>query len=202
MFTGIVQETGIVEAVSHKPEGSALRIKATNSVRSLDIGGSICTQGVCLTCVEISADSFLVDVGQETLRKTTLGDLQPGDRINLELPLRLSDPLGGHLVQGHVDGVGSVEGTYPEGEGQIITFRAPREILGTTIEKGSITIDGVSLTVFNVTDQSFQVSLIPHTLNVTTLGELKPGDRVNLEADLVGKYVARLINRPVEEDAQ
>lgn len=202
MFTGIVQEIGILEQVEHKASSITLHIKAAHAARSLEIGGSVCTQGVCLTCVERTGSSFVVDVGQETLRKTTLGAFEPGCKLNLELPVRLSDPLGGHLVTGHVDGIGTVEEIHQEGTGRLVTFRAPAEILRTTIEKGSITVDGVSLTAFGVTDRTFQVSLIPHTLRVTTLGGLHPGDRVNLEADLIGKYVARLTNGPVEEGVE
>lgn len=195
MFTGIVQEVGIVEQVRQTASGLSVQIKAPSAARSLTLGGSIATQGVCLTCVERSGGSFWVDISEETLRKTTLGELRKGDKVNLELPLRLVDRIGGHLVTGHVDGVGTVVDSQAEGAGRILTFEAPPQIMRYTIEKGSVAVDGVSLTAFHVTDRTFQVALIPHTLRVTTLGALRPGARVNLEADLLGKYVERLLSR-------
>lgn len=197
MFTGIVQEIGLVHEIRTKKEGLSLQIQAARAARSLQIGGSVAVQGVCLTCTERSGSTFWVDVSQETLRKTTLGSLQKAQRLNIELPLRLIDPLGGHLVTGHVDAVGTVEAVQPEGTGRLITFRSEESITQFTVEKGSITVDGVSLTAFDVTDSTFRVALIPHTLRVTTLGALQPGDAVNLEADLVGKYLARLAKHPL-----
>lgn len=199
MFTGIVQEIGLVQEIRHKNEGLSLKIQAARAARSLQIGGSVAIQGACFTCVERTGSSFLIDVSQETLRKTTLGQFKVGDRLNIELPLRLVDPLGGHLVTGHVDDVGQVQTVKHEGTSRLITFSASPSILRYTVEKGSITVDGVSLTAFNVTDDTFQVALIPHTLRVTTLGGLQPGDRVNLEGDLVGKYIERLLTRPLQD---
>lgn len=193
MFTGIVQEIGIIDAVLRGAQGLTFRIQAPRAARTLNVGDSVCTQGVCLTCVEKSGASFSADVSAETLRRTTLGGMKVGEKLNLELALRLADRLGGHLVSGHVDGVGQVVSIHNEGSGRVITFSAPESILRYTIEKGSVTVDGVSLTAYDISDSSFRVALIPHTLRVTTLGALRVGTAVNLEADLVGKYIERLM---------
>ena len=193
MFTGIVEEMGTVVAVHPTDQGLRLVIEARRSAAELGLGDSICTQGVCLTCVERNGDRFGVDVSAETLRRTTLGRLSPGDRVNLELPLRLNDRLGGHLVTGHVDGVGRLLSIVEEGESRLYTFEAPDEGARYLVQKGSIAVDGVSLTVAGLRRSEFDVALIPHTLRVTTLGSLRPGEPVNLEADLIGKYVARLL---------
>jgi len=195
MFTGIVQAVGVIAKSSTTKLGATFWIDAPEITRSLEVGDSVCTQGVCLTAVSLRGEAFCVDVSAETLRRTTLGAWAVGTRANLELPLTLSDRLGGHLVSGHVDGVGQVVAVEEEGAGRIVTFQAPPSIMRYTIEKGSVTIDGVSLTLFALEGDRFKVALIPHTLEVTTLGALKAGDRVNLEADMIGKYVERLMPR-------
>ena len=153
--------------------------------------------GVCLTATTVNAGSFRVDVMDETLRRTGLGDLRAGDRVNLELPLRAGDPMGGHVVQGHVDGVGTVESVAQEGFARVVGTAAAADLLRYVVEKGSIAVDGVSLTVAEVDGDAFSVSLIPETLERTTLGALAPGAHVNLEVDVLAKYVEKLVSRTV-----
>ena len=167
----------------------------TGLARELDEGDSIAVNGVCLTATAIEDGRFVADVMPETLRRSSLGPLGPGDRVNLELPLRPADRLGGHVVQGHVDAVGEVAAMRDEGNARLITIAAPPELLRYVVEKGSIAVDGVSLTVATLDERSFTVSLIPETLARTTLGEATPGRRVNLEADVLAKYVERLVSR-------
>jgi riboflavin synthase len=182
MFTGIVREVGRVVEF----DGLRLVVDAATKAES---GDSIAVEGVCLTVLDGSRLAF--DVVPETLSRTTLGGLRPGDRVNIEPALRVGDPLGGHNVQGHVDGIGHVRSI-----GEPVWIDAPGEILRYCIEKGSITVDGVSLTIAAIDDAGFAVALIPHTLTATTLGELEPGDPVNLEADVLAKYVERLLEAP------
>jgi riboflavin synthase len=157
------------------------------------VGDSVSLDGCCLTAVAIEGGVMSFEAVAETLRRTTLGDRAAGDRINVEPAMRMSDRLGGHIVQGHVDGVGSVAAVAPDGDGVLVTFEAPAAVLRYMIEKGSVCVSGVSLTVTACDEDSFAVALIPHTRAVTTLGALAPGARVNLEADLVGKYVEKLV---------
>jgi riboflavin synthase len=185
MFTGLVASTGTVEAA-----GARLRI-ATPLTAELERGDSIAVGGVCLTAVAIENGTFEADVMEETLKRSSLGSLKPGDPVNLELALRVGDRLGGHFVQGHVDATGTVESVEPREHSTLIGFAAPADVLRYMVEKGSIAVDGVSLTVVNVGERSFSVSLIPETLERTTLGALEPGDLVNLEADMLAKYVVR-----------
>ena len=184
MFTGIVEELGVVSSLA----GGRLRIAATTVLDDAAIGDSIAVSGCCLTVVEAGDGWWEADVSDETLARTTLGSLAPGDPVNLERPMRLSDRLGGHLVQGHVDGVGEVVRPAPE-----LAVRAPEALWPYLVEKGSVTVDGVSLTVVDVLDDGFTVAIIPHTSAVTTLGRLGAGDRVNLEADVIAKYTERLL---------
>jgi riboflavin synthase len=184
MFTGIVEELGEVAAA----DGGQLRIAATTVLEDAKTGDSIAVNGCCLTAVEFGPGWWRADVTDETLRRTTLGGLVPGDRVNLERPVRVSDRLGGHIVQGHVDGVGEVVEPAPD-----LRVRMPRPLLRYVVEKGSVAIDGVSLTVVDVLDDGFTVALIPHTTEVTTLGLRRPGDKVNLEVDVTVKYVERLL---------
>ncbi|HEX8802932.1 MAG TPA: riboflavin synthase [Acidimicrobiales bacterium] len=186
MFTGIVEELGEVASVA--PGGGRLRVAATAVLEDAKIGDSIAVDGCCLTVVEIGPGWWEADVSGETLRRTTLGGLAPGARVNLERPVRLSDRLGGHIVQGHVDGVGEVVEPVPD-----LRVRMPRPLLRYVVEKGSVAVDGVSLTVVEVLDDGFTVAVIPHTTEVTTLGRRRPGDRVNLEVDVTVKYVERLL---------
>jgi riboflavin synthase len=189
MFTGIVRELGAVTSF----DGSRLVVKAPETAANAGVGDSVSVAGVCLTNVEATDGQLSFDVVPETLARTALGGLEPGDAVNIEPSLRVGDQLGGHVVQGHVDAVGRVRSVTPDGEGRRVWIDAPEEVLGYCIEKGSIAVDGVSLTVAALDDESFEVALIPHTLAVTTLGRLQPGDEVNLEADVLGKVVERLV---------
>jgi riboflavin synthase len=189
MFTGIVRELGSVEAF----DGSRLVVAAIETAASAGVGDSVAVAGVCLTVVERDKGRLAFDVVPETLSRTALGRLEPGSSVNLEPSLRVGDALGGHVVQGHVDGVGRVRSVTPEGDGRRAWIDAPETVVRYCIEKGSIAVDGVSLTVAAFDDEGFEVALIPHTLAVTTLGSLEPGDEVNLEADVLGKVVERLL---------
>jgi riboflavin synthase len=189
VFTGIVREVGTVAAF----DGSRLVVMAPETAAHLAVGDSVSVAGVCLTVVRSDEGGVAFDVVPETLSRTALGDLQAGDSVNLEPSLRVGDPLGGHVVQGHVDAVGRVRSITPEGESRRVWFEAPEAILRYCLEKGSIAVDGASLTVAALDDDGFEVALIPHTLEVTTLGALEPGDEVNLEADVLAKVVERLV---------
>lgn len=191
MFTGIITDIGTV--VARETRGDThFRIRTSYDTASIAIGASIACAGVCLTVVQKGADWFAVDVSAETLSRSMLGGWKEGSTINLERSLKVGDELGGHIVSGHVDGVGEVVATRIEGESLRIDFRAPEALAGYIAEKGSVTIDGASLTVNGVDGTVFGVNLIPHTQQVTTLGKLKAGDRVNLEIDVLARYVARL----------
>ncbi len=189
MFTGIVQETGRIIST---PAGR-LVIAAGAVIDGLEIGGSIAVNGICLTTTSISGDTFSVDVMPETLRCTNLGQLRPGNRVNLERPLGLGGEVGGHLVQGHIDGTGSVTSIVKEGEALLIDFTAPPEIMRFIVEKGFIAVDGTSLTVVEKWSDSFRVSVVGFTRENTILGESKVGDTVNLETDIIGKYIAEFL---------
>ena len=194
MFTGLVQELGTVEAVSRGPGGARLTV-STQLADGLREGDSIAVNGVCLTATEVGDRRFAADVMNETLSRSSLGAAEPGAQVNLECPLRAGDPLGGHMVQGHVDGLGRVVGVEPDGFSRRIRIEADPEILRYVVEKGSITVDGVSLTVAEIDDRSFTVSLIPETLHRTNLGAAQDGASVNLEVDVLAKYVERLVRR-------
>lgn len=191
MFTGIITDLGTVTARETRGD-THFRIRTSYDTGSIAIGASIACSGVCLTVVQKAADWFAVDVSAETLSRTTLGVWREGSQINLERSLKVGDELGGHIVSGHVDGVGEVVSVKPEGDSLRIDFRAPDALAGFIAEKGSVTIDGASLTVNGVNGAVFGVNLIPHTQQVTTLGKLKAGDKVNLEIDVLARYVARL----------
>lgn len=194
MFTGIIEEMGRLQGRQGFPGGGAeLVIAAGKILDDLKIGDSVAVNGVCLTAVQLGRGTFTVQVMPETLRKTDLARLEPGQGVNLERALALGDRLGGHLVSGHVDGTGTLVRRAKEGNAELLYFRAPPEILRYIIAKGSIAVDGVSLTVAALQEDGFSVSLIPHTAAVTTLGYKKPGDAVNLETDLIGKYVEKLL---------
>ena len=184
MFTGIVEELGSVRA----RDGGRFTFAADTILEDLKIGDSVAVNGCCLTVVEIGEGWWRADAVDETLGRTNLADLGEGDPVNLERPVRLADRLGGHLVQGHVDAVGEIVNTAPD-----LRVKAPAEVLRYVVTKGSITVDGCSLTVVDVFDDGFSVAIIPHTAEVTTLGRKGAGDRVNLEVDLVAKYVERLV---------
>ena len=195
MFTGIVTALGEVKAVETLPGLTRLTIAAPYA--NADIGASIAHDGVCLTVVETETHqngmSYVVEIAAESLALTTMGDLKVGDRVNLERSLKVGDELGGHIVQGHVDGLGKVVSVRQDGEGWRIKVKPPHEIAHLIAQKGSIAIAGVSLTVNEVDDAGFGVLIIPHTWAVTTLAKLQPGDKVNLEADMMARYAARLI---------
>ena len=188
MFTGIVEEVGTVRAA---PPGR-LTIVAQKVLEDTKLGDSIAVNGACLTVVELSRDSFSVDVMPETLRRTNLGLLRPGDGVNLERPLAVGGRLGGHFVEGHVDGVGKVISATRENEAILVRYEAPSEIMRYVVEKGFIAVDGVSLTVVEYNTNSFRVSLVTYTIENTILGQRRPGDVVNLEVDIIAKYVERL----------
>jgi riboflavin synthase len=192
MFTGIVTDLGTVRSVA-AADSTRFEIATGYDLATVAIGASIACAGVCLTVIERGRDSFIVDVSNETLARTTLGTWQAGQRINLERPLRAGDELGGHIVSGHVDAVSQVTDRRPDGGSIRFAFALPAPLAGYLAPKGSITVDGVSLTVNEVEEGYFGVNLIPHTLEVTSLGTLQSGAQVNLEVDLVARYLARLI---------
>jgi riboflavin synthase len=191
MFTGLVAATGAVESLDRDGDGVRLRVR-TELAGELAPGDSIAVNGVCLTALDPDGQGFSADVMEETLRRSSLGPLAKGDEVNLELPLRAGDRLGGHMVQGHVDGTGSVEAVNDDGFARVVRIGAPPALLRYVVEKGSIAVDGVSLTVSVVDGDGFEVSLIPETLERTTFGAAEPGRVVNLEVDVLAKYVEKL----------
>ena len=193
MFTGIVREVGRVESVDGDEDGVSLVIEAPRTAPGVEVGGSVSIDGVCLTAESVDGDCIRFHAVPETLRRSSLGRLEAGSRVNLEPALRAGDPLGGHYVQGHVDGVGRVQTVETEGEGLRVVVAAPAELLRYCVEKGSIAMEGVSLTVAALDGDSFAVALIPQTLTETTLGELEAGRAVNLEVDVLAKYVEKLL---------
>jgi riboflavin synthase len=193
MFTGIIREVGRVAAVEGDASGFNVTVEAPLTAARIEIGGSVAIDGVCLTAESVESSTMAFHAVSETLSRSSLGRLKPGDPVNLEPALRAGEPLGGHIVQGHVDGVGTVRSVSPEGDGRRILIDAPVELLRYCVEKGSITVAGVSLTIASLDESGFGLALIPHTLAVTTLGSLAPGQEVNLEVDVLAKYVARLL---------
>jgi riboflavin synthase len=202
MFTGIVEEQGRVRRIERREGGARLEFEAHAVLEDAEIGASIAVNGCCVTVVDRGDDWWAADAVIETLDRTALGSLGVGDPVNFERPLRLADRLGGHLVQGHVDAVGRVEATdvLPDGSTRL-RYSAPPDLLRYVVEKGSITVDGVSLTVTGVEAEGFTVAVIPHTLAVTTLGVKPPGEPVNLEVDVLAKYVERLLDGAVTRKA-
>jgi riboflavin synthase len=194
MFTGIIEEMGVVKAAGKTLQGSGVTILAKIVLEGLKIGDSVTVNGVCLTVVGCNDTEMKADISPETMKVTTLGSLKAGDPVNLERAMRLGDRLGGHLVTGHVDGIGAIRSRVQEGDALQIAIEAPRDVLRYCVPKGSITVDGISLTVNEVTDRGFRVTIIPHTAEVTTLGIKQIGDAVNLETDLIGRYVERLLS--------
>ncbi len=194
MFTGIIEDLGTVQSVERHPKGARLVVRTALPVGRFAIGDSIAVSGTCLTVTAKGRGTITMDVVAETLRRTIMGGLKPGDRVNLERCLTLEKLLGGHLIAGHVDGVGRLISIKPEGDSRLCTFEALATETRYMIEKGSVAIDGVSLTVFAVRNRRFSCALIPHTLNMTTLGLKKPGAPVNIESDMLGKYVERFVS--------
>ena len=197
MFTGLIETFGSVASLKNAGNGVTLSIKPLSEF-DVNLGDSVSVNGVCLTVTRHNGD-ILFDVSPETLRSTNLGELKIGDKINLERALKLSDRLGGHIVTGHVDGIGTIRDKKPAGEYTFYLFEAPAEILKYIVKKGSIAIDGISLTVVDVDHRSFSVAIIPHTFSATSIGSKAVGDRVNLETDIIGKYVEKLLGKKDNE---
>ncbi|NLJ77310.1 MAG: riboflavin synthase [Peptococcaceae bacterium] len=194
MFTGIVEELGVIKAVRRGVHSAQLLIKAAKVIGDSRVGDSIMVNGVCLTAVNFGESNFTADVMAETLDKSNLGKLKIGDRVNLERALSLGDRLGGHIVSGHIDGIGTIVQREKHDIALLISIKAPEAVMRYIIKKGSVAIDGISLTVVDFAADVFRVSLIPHTAQETTLGFKKTGDSVNLEGDIVGKYIERMIS--------
>lgn len=193
MFSGIVEEMGAITVLKKTLAGTRLTILASTVMGDLKIGDSVSVNGICLTVVSRSERDFSVEVSPETLSVTTLGSVTTGTPVNLERAMRLNERIGGHLVAGHVDGVGVIRNRHQEANAIMLTIEAPSNILRYCVVKGSVTVDGISLTINDVNDHGFSVAIIPHTAKVTTLGLKQVNDRVNLESDLIGKYVERLL---------
>jgi riboflavin synthase len=191
MFTGIVEGVGIVSSIVRSKGGLKISIRPEFDIE-LQIGDSLAVNGVCLTVVN-SGREFTFEISPETIKNTNLGELKLHDRVNLERPLRLTDRLGGHIVTGHVDGIGTIMDKRQEGEYILYTFEVPKEILRYIVKKGSVAVDGISLTVIGLNSRSFSVAIIPHTLAVTNIGDKGIGDKVNIEVDIIGKYIERFI---------
>ena len=194
MFTGIIRERGRVAALEGGGGVRHFRIEAPATASALSVGDSVSIDGCCLTATEVADGQFAVTAVPETISRTTLGGLASGDEVNLETATRAGEPLGGHYVQGHVDGVGQIESVAPEEEGARMRISAPPELLRYCVEKGSIAVGGVSLTISALDDGAFEVALVPHTLEETTLGRAQRGDDVNLEVDILAKYVEKLVH--------
>jgi riboflavin synthase len=201
IFTGLVADLGTVTAVDATADGVRLAVR-TSLAGELKEGDSVAVNGVCLTATSIATDTFAADVMHESLKRSSLAQIVAGSNVNLELPLRATDRLGGHVVQGHVDGVATVRATREDGFARVVTFDAPAGLLRYIVEKGSIAVDGVSLTVSAIDDESFSVSLIPETLERTTLGAAEPGWPVNLEVDVLAKYVEKLTSVSGDERSE
>ncbi len=195
MFTGIVRELGTVVSAEEAGGGLALVVRAPETAAGTSVGDSVAIAGCCLTATEIDDGTISFHAVPETIARSTLGALAPNARVNVEPAIRVGDELGGHYVQGHVDAVGRVQSVEAEGEGLRVFVEAPADVLRFCVEKGSITVDGVSLTIAELAEDAFAVALVPHTLAATTLSDLEPGRRVNLEADVLAKYVERLLSR-------
>ncbi len=199
MFTGIIEEIGKVDRIDLRGNNLLLRIKAPLISTNMKVGDSININGTCQTVIELKDDYFTVEAVEETLKRTTLGRLKTGEAVNLERALRPADRLGGHLVSGHVDFVGRIKAIAPRGESHIFELEFPKDYQSHFVEKGSVAVDGISLTVVEVFKDTFTVSVIPFTLQKTTLGTKKTGDEVNIETDMIGKYVQRLLSLKKEK---
>ncbi len=195
MFTGLIEEVGKVSKIEKRSDGIMIQIKAEKIVDDLKIGDSVALNGVCLTVVEIENGKISFDVSQETAVRSNLPELKTGDPVNLERALRLSDRLGGHIVQGHVDTVGFIKSINLKGQHTEFIFQFPEEFQDLVVEKGSIAIDGISLTVNYIMDNRISINIIPHTIQNTNLKERKTGDKVNIEFDILGKYIKKMISK-------
>lgn len=196
MFTGIIEELGVIEALEPRGAGARLRVRCARVLEDAEPGSSIAVNGVCLTVAELGPQSFSADVSPETLRRSNLGELRPASRVNLERPLAARGRFGGHIVQGHVDATGELVALEPVGDGDWwLTVRFPAELDPYFVEKGSVAVDGISLTIAALEGDTFSATVIPHTWRNTTLHLVSPGARLNLECDILGKYVARLLGR-------
>lgn len=193
MFTGLVEELGVVRQL-RRGTVNRLTVGSERVASDVTAGDSVAVSGVCLTVTEVGHGEISFDTVPETVARSTIGGLEPGDKVNLEASLRAGEMIGGHFVQGHVDGVGIVKSVRTLAESALIRLSAPREVMRFVVEKGSIAVDGVSLTIADCDESGFVVAVIPHTLEVTTLGLKRPGDRVNLEADVLGKYVEKFVS--------
>jgi riboflavin synthase len=193
MFTGIIEEIGTIKSVHQGSKSEMLEISAVKIIDDIKTGDSISVNGVCLTVVSFNSGSFSADVMPETMRRSNLGKLTTGSRVNIERAMRLSDRLGGHLVSGHIDGIGIIRKIWEEDNAVLFTVAAGRSLQRYIIEKGSVSLDGVSLTVARVDDSSFDVSVIPHTFGNTTLGTKRLGDPINIECDMIAKYIEKLV---------
>ena len=200
MFTGIVEELGTIKSIQVKPQGAILEIQATDVLSDAKVGDSISVEGACLTIRFLTSETFTLDVSAETLRRTTLGERKIGEQVNLERSLRLSDRLGGHLVLGHVDEVATIRSWKDEGDASVMQVTMSRTTKPYIAYKGSITIDGVSLTVSNLLADAFEVTLIPHTKDVTTFGTKRNGAKVNLEVDIVARYLETLLKNTEDKE--
>jgi len=197
MFSGIIETTGTLTAVEKTNVGAQLTLTTTLPLAEVSLGESICINGTCLTVTAIGTTTLSFDVSAESLRRTNLGSLAVGDDVNVERSLRVSDRLSGHVVSGHVDGVGQVDSIVPEGDSFLYTFAIPPDLSRYLVEKGSVAVDGISLTVFHCTPTRFSCAIIPHTHHVTTLHRRKPGDHVNIEVDMQGKYIEKFVQDAV-----
>lgn len=200
MFTGLIQEVGKISSVIHSPSGSEISIEAPQLIGEIKIGDSISTNGVCLTATKIQGTTFSIHAAKVTLEKTNLRSLHAGDSVNLELSLKLSDRLGGHLVQGHINQAAPIKSIKQKDENFDITLEAPSQLRKYMIQEGSIALDGISLTIANITDHDFTVTIIPHTLHHTNLNNRKVGDLVNIEVDMMAKYVENFIQNAHSND--
>jgi riboflavin synthase len=193
MFTGIIEEIGIVSEVKRSSQGAVLTIEASDVLADCKVGDSIAIDGVCLTMTQADNTRFTADISAETLRRTTLGDRSRGDGVNLERSLQLNSRLGGHIVSGHIDDVGVISSWRDEGDSSMMCVSASPDVMRYVVFKGSVCVDGISLTIANRLETEFEIALIPHTKQVTTIGKKQTGDRVNIEVDLLGRYVERLL---------
>jgi riboflavin synthase len=200
MFTGLVEEIGKISKITKGSNSYQFSIQAEKVLSDIKVGDSVATNGACLTVVNRTNSSFTVDIMAETIERTNFGKMKLGDTVNLERAMLLSDRLGGHLVSGHIDGIGKISNIKKEDIANIISIEAPKDLLYQMLNKGSITIDGISLTILSVNEKDFQVSIIPHTAQETTLLKKKTGDFVNLETDMIGKYVLRFLKAGKKEN--